>query len=220
MDSYAPVNARVVSVRRRFVKTLIELNNLNNVESLQQDLPARASTKDELRRSKPSRHDFLNMTRSPLIILLDNLRSGHNVGSIFRTADAIRAEKLILCGSTLTPPLNKITRASKGSEKWVPWEYASNSVDAVENLKSSGVMIISAELSETSLDYRSVLPVLPCCLVLGNERKGVSTEVLSRSDYIVHIPMLGMQNSINVSVVAGILSLHLQTQIVQNNISL
>ena len=151
---------------------------------------------------------------------MDNLRSGHNIGSLFRTADAIRAEKMFLCGSTLTPPNHKITRASKGSEKWVPWEYALNAVDSLEKLKRSGVVIVSAELSETSVDYRSVIPGFPCCLVLGNETKGVSTEVLSYSDYIVHIPMLGMQNSINVSVVAGILGLHFHAQHATKNLYL
>lgn len=162
-------------------------------------------SKKEIRATKTGREEFLSLPRNPIYIVLDSLKCAHNIGTILRLADAILAEKVYLCGQTIVPPNAKIRSASRGAEKWVPWEYRESAAGVVGALRSSGVSIVSLEVAGASVPYTDVSYRLPVCLVLGREYDGVSSEVLELSDYIVHLPMYGMSNSINVSTAASVL---------------
>lgn len=159
-----------------------------------------------LRSGKPSRDDYLRLPRTPVILILDNLKVAYNVGTILRLAEAVMAEKVYLCGSTIVPPNSKIKTASRGAERWVPWEYIPQTLDAVTHVKGQGYQIIAVEISETSKPYTELnFQNVPCAFVLGREYDGVSPNVLSASDEVVHLPMLGMANSINVACAAAVL---------------
>jgi len=139
---------------------------------------------------------------------LDSLKCAHNVGTILRLADALMIKKIFICGNTIIPPNKKIKTSSRGSEKWVPWEYRENIVDVISELKKEKVTIISAEIADNSIDYSKLKINFPLCLVFGREYDGVNPDVLEMSDYIVHLPIIGMTNSINVSTTASVLMYH------------
>ena len=160
--------------------------------------------KEELRNKKPSREEFNNIERSPIYLVLDSLKVAHNIGTILRLADALLIKKVYICGDTIVPPNYKIKRSSKGAERWVEWEYVKNSIDIIKKLKEQGVEITSVELANNSVNYTEYKPKKPVCLVLGREYDGVSKEVLEISDNIIHLPILGMCNSINVSNAASV----------------
>ncbi len=162
-------------------------------------------TKSELRAGKPSRKEFSFLPRNPIYIILDSLKSAHNIGTILRLSDAILVEKVYICGNTIIPPHRKIKASSRGAEKWVPWEYRENVVEVIKELKARDVFVVSMEISTSSVEYTDVQYVPPLCLVLGREYDGVNPEVLKLSDKIVHLPMYGMLNSINVSTAASVL---------------
>ncbi|MEI6208853.1 MAG: TrmH family RNA methyltransferase [Desulfuromonadales bacterium] len=174
------------------------------------------STKDELRRNKASREEFRNLPRNPVYLLLDSLKCSHNVGTIFRLADAVLAKKIYICGDSVKPSGIKVRKGSHGSERWVDWEKRDDAVSVINELKSSGISIVSAEITSGSVDYREVNMPLPVCIVLGREDCGVSTEVLSMSDSIVHLPIYGMANSLNVSTVAAVLIYEVMRQAGRN----
>lgn len=140
--------------------------------------------------------------------MLDSLKAAHNIGTILRTADAVLAAKVFICGDTIIPPNAKIRNGSIGAEKWVAWEYSADTASVLRRLKADGVYIVAAELSEGSVPYNSIAVDKPVCIVLGREYDGVSPAALSLCDSIVHIPMYGMSNSLNVSVAAGVLIYH------------
>lgn len=143
-----------------------------------------------------------------LHVVLEDIRSLHNVGSIFRTSDAFGFRNLHLCGITGTPDRKDVKKTSLSAEGQVDWKYYISGMHAVSELKEIGVKIISLERSESSLDISELTPDAlvhqPLCLVLGNEVSGVSEEILAASDMICHIPMRGMKESLNVSVAFGI----------------
>lgn len=169
----------------------------------------RPLTKPELRKGKMDREQYHTLPRLPLVLILDSLKSAHNVGTILRLAEAVRAEKVYICGNTLIPPNKKIKTSSKGAERWVPWEYLPTTLEAIEKVKISGFKVLSVELSETSKLYTEVdFSNYPQAYVLGREYDGVSPEVLNASDAIVHLPMYGMANSINVSCAAAAIVYH------------
>lgn len=161
--------------------------------------------KERLRSGKSDRKEFHLIPRNPIYIVLDSLKCAHNIGTIIRLADAILAEKVYICGNTIVPPNQKIKSASRGAEKWVPWEYKPNSIEVVSDLKKIGISIVSLEIANSSIAYTQATYQLPVCLVLGREYDGVSPEVLEMSDVIVHLPIYGMANSINVSTAASVL---------------
>jgi tRNA G18 (ribose-2'-O)-methylase SpoU len=146
-----------------------------------------------------SPEEFRKLPRQPITVVLDNLRSAFNVGSIFRTADSALCEKLLLCGITAHPPHLKLQRTAMGALDYVPWEYYKHTEDAVGSLKERGVSVVCLELTDVSSLYWEVKYPQPLCLVLGNEALGISRKVLERADYMVHIPMKGFKNSINVA---------------------
>ena len=149
--------------------------------------------------------------------MCDNIRSSENIGSIFRTSDAIAADKVFLCGISGTPaftagrpPSEKIAKTALGAEKNVPWEYYSQTWRLIEKLKKEGVFIVCLEQTGESLSYEKFSPRSPLALVLGNEVKGVSGSVLERADAVVHVPMYGQKESLNVAVAVGIALYHVR----------
>ncbi|MEI6288713.1 MAG: RNA methyltransferase [bacterium] len=142
--------------------------------------------------------------KSEVVVICDSLRSLYNVGSIFRTSDALGIKKIYLCGITGTPEQSGVLKVSLGAEKSVPWEHVQNAWRLVEKLKKQGMQIVSLELTKGSLDVSLFKPKLEMALIVGNEVTGVSESLLKRSNAIVHIPMKGIKESLNVSVAFGI----------------
>ena len=138
------------------------------------------------------------------VLILPNIRSGHNVGAIFRTADGAGADKLYLCGYTPRPPHTQVDKVSLGAEKWVPWEYHKQTTWLLEKLKEEGYNIVALEQTKDSSDIFEWKPKFPMALVLGNEKTGVPKTQLNLCDEAVAIPMRGKKGSLNVSVAAGI----------------
>lgn len=145
------------------------------------------------------------MKKFPVIGLLDNIRSAYNVGAMFRTADGAGIQKLYLTGITPHPPHAKIPKTSLGALDNVDWEYAENTLDIVKILKEQGMKIISIEKNSSSVDYKSFKFEPNSLLIFGNEIKGVSKEVLELSDAVVHLPMYGMKESLNVATTFGVI---------------
>ncbi|HDP74724.1 MAG TPA: TrmH family RNA methyltransferase [Bacteroidales bacterium] len=150
--------------------------------------------------------EFKTSEKLPVAIILDNVRSLNNVGSVFRTSDAFLVEKIFLCGITGTPPHPEIHRSALGAEKSVEWEYVESTIRAVEGLKQSGYLIISAEQVEQSVLLNQFYPEKgwKYALVFGNEVKGVGQDVVDISDVCIEIPQLGTKHSFNISVSVGI----------------
>jgi len=142
--------------------------------------------------------------RRPVRVLLDNIRSLYNVGSIFRTSDAAGVEKIYLCGITGQPPRAEIHKAALGAEDSVPWEYFEKPVQILERLKSEGFKIVALEHTDQRQQYHQVEFEFPLCLVIGHEITGVSDEVVQLADMAIEIPMFGVKQSLNVSVAYGI----------------
>ncbi|MCK0202862.1 RNA methyltransferase [Ornithobacterium rhinotracheale] len=159
---------------------------------------------DELNRL--SVEDFENAPKIPLVVVLDNIRSMHNVGAVFRTGDAFVIEKLVLCGITATPPNKEIRKTAIGATESVTWEYEKETIDAVQKLKDEGYKIVCVEQVESSTDFTDFVPEKgeKYALVLGNEVSGVQQSVVDLSDICLEIPQSGTKHSLNVSVCAGI----------------
>lgn len=150
--------------------------------------------------------EFKQATKIPVCILLDNLRSLHNVGSAFRTADAFRIEKIFLCGITGTPPHREIQKTALGATESVDWEYINNPLDAVAMLKQQGYAITVVEQTTKSIPLHTlkIEGSHKYCLVFGNEVNGVSDAVVNEADLALEIPQVGTKHSLNVSVCLGI----------------
>lgn len=162
----------------------------------------------ELRKTKPEEGQLKNIKRNPIYIVCDNVLDTYNVGSIFRLADAIAAEKVYLCGQTEYPPNSRIHKAAVGTEEWVAWEKSDSTVDTIKELKSKGIQIICVEQSENSTPYNllGVKTQFPCAIVVGHETNGVSKEALDLADVTVELPMFGINKSLNVWGAAAIVS--------------
>lgn len=150
--------------------------------------------------------EFKAAEKSSSVVVLDNVRSQHNVGSAFRTCDSFRIGKLYLCGICACPPTPEIHKSALGAEFSVDWEYCSNTPDLIRRLKEDGFTIVSVEQAKnsTSLDKFSPKKGEKYAYVFGNEVKGVSQEVVDSSDFCVEIPQFGTKHSLNVSVSIGI----------------
>ena len=159
---------------------------------------------DELNRLTPEA--YKETKKLPITIVLDNVRSLNNVGSIFRTADALLIEEIILTGITATPPHKEIHKTALGAEETVAWRYFENTLDAIEALKQQGYTICSLEQVTNSVSLVDFKPEnnAKYALVFGNEVKGVQQEVILKSDLCLEIPQFGTKHSFNVSVTAGI----------------
>lgn len=149
---------------------------------------------------------FKEAEKTPLIIILDNIRSLNNIGSVFRTSDAFLIEKIYLCGITAQPPHNDIRKTALGSTETVTWEYAENTLSVIKNLKDSGVNILSVEQAENAVMLNEFYPKKDTkyAIVFGNEVKGVQQYVVDQSDQVIEIPQFGTKHSLNISVSAGV----------------
>ncbi|MBI4096603.1 MAG: TrmH family RNA methyltransferase [Candidatus Levybacteria bacterium] len=153
----------------------------------------------ELRTAKVSDEQRKKIKKNPIYIVLDNVMDTYNIGSIFRLADAVAAEKVILCGQTETPPHTRIKKASINTTEWVEWEHFDTAKSAIKNLR-----VIAVEQDKRSIAYDQADYSFPIALVVGHETTGVSKEVLDLADQIVEIPMWGVNKSLNVMVSLGI----------------
>jgi len=149
---------------------------------------------------------FKKMTKTPLIIVLDNVRSLNNIGSVFRTADAFLIKKIILCGITAQPPHKDIHKTALGATESVDWEYFETTQQAVQQLKEQNVKIVSVEQVEGAVLLQDFKPEKrqEYALIFGNEVKGVQQQIVDVSDYCIEIPQYGTKHSFNISVSAGI----------------
>ena len=159
---------------------------------------------DELGRK--SLTEFKAAQKQPIVVILDNIRSMHNVGSVFRTADGFLLEGIVLCGFTPQPPHRDIQKTALGATESVDWWYVQNTLDAVIDLKSKGYKVYAVEQVQgsISLEKFSGMNNAPVALVFGNEVEGVATEVIAACDACIEIPQEGMKHSFNISVAAGI----------------
>lgn len=149
---------------------------------------------------------FKDVKKTPLIIILDNIRSLNNIGSVFRTSDAFLIEKIYLCGITATPPHKDIHKTALGSTDTVAWEYVESTIELVEKLKTKSIKVISIEQAENATMLNNFSPETNTkyALVFGNEVKGVSQPVVSASDMVIEIPQYGTKHSLNISVSCGV----------------
>lgn len=150
--------------------------------------------------------DFKNQEKLPLVVVLDNVRSGLNVGSIFRTADAFALEKVILCGITAQPPHREILKTALGSTDSVAWNYFEETADAILSLKTAGFMVLAVEQTSDKIWLQDFAPgaTAKYAFILGNEVDGVDSQVLALCDGVLEIPQFGTKHSLNVAVAAGI----------------
>ena len=157
----------------------------------------------QLRVSQPTEKDLKKIQRTPIYFVLDRIIDTYNIGSLFRLADAVAAEKMYLCGEMEYPPSIKIHRAAVGTEAWVPWEKCESTLKTVRKLKKQGVQIIAIEQDERAVSYKNLTPSadglkFPVAIVAGNETEGLPTSVLKEADIIVELPMFGINKSFNV----------------------
>jgi 23S rRNA (guanosine2251-2'-O)-methyltransferase len=159
---------------------------------------------DELNRLNVE--EFKAADKNPLVVILDNVRSSNNIGSIFRTSDAFLVEKICLCGICATPPDREIHKTALGAEESLNWEYYKETEEAVYKLKEGGYTIIAIEQAEGSISLEKYQPQggEKIALIFGNEVKGVQQEVIYLCDKIIEIPQLGTKHSFNIAVSAGI----------------
>lgn len=153
---------------------------------------------------RKSAEEFRAGEKFPITVVLDNVRSMHNVGSVFRTCDAFNIEKLWLCGITGKPPHREITKTAIGAERTVDWEYAASAVECVRILKERGYNILGVEQVEGAVQLGTHTFAERQALVFGNEIDGVSEEVLALCDHALEIPQWGSKHSLNISVAAGL----------------
>ncbi len=146
-----------------------------------------------------------------IIVVLPDIRSLHNVGSFFRTGDAVGVHKIILTGTTGTPDNPKLKKVSLGAELMVPWEYHAETLGALKQLQQEGFQLVVLEKTASSQHYQTVEYSGKVALVVGAEVSGVPEQILSLADLVVHLPMVGTKRSLNVSVAGGIMLYHLFT---------
>jgi 23S rRNA (guanosine2251-2'-O)-methyltransferase len=165
----------------------------------------RKLTSNELDRSSIS--EYKNIQRNNIIVVLDNIRSAQNVGSLFRTCDSFNVEKIFLCGITSIPPNKEILKTALGSTESVVWEYFENTLNCIKMLKEADCIINSVEQAQNSISLLNYKPdyLKKNVYIFGNEVEGVSQEVLDISNNCIEIPQFGTKHSLNVSVAAGII---------------
>ena len=159
---------------------------------------------DELKADRPTIGEVEFIPRFPISILVENVRSVHNVGSIFRSADGFGAEKIYLTGYTAHPPREDLHKTALGAEDVVPWEYYENPLDAAEVIKKQGIPLILIEQTKQSKSMYEIEWKFPLCFSVGNEVSGVSEELSNMANIHVELPMRGVKQSLNVSVAAGV----------------
>ncbi|MFP9112397.1 RNA methyltransferase [Flavobacterium sp. RHBU_3] len=150
--------------------------------------------------------EFKGADKTPVIIVLDDIRSLHNIGSVFRTADAFLLEKIYLCGITATPPNKEIHKTALGATDTVEWEYEKDVTAVITKLQQQGVKVFAAEQVENAIMLQDFNPLMgdKYALVFGNEVKGVSQDAINLCDGVIEIPQIGTKHSLNISVSAGV----------------
>ena len=150
--------------------------------------------------------EFKDAEKTPIIVVLDDIRSLHNIGSVFRTADAFLIEKIYLCGITAVPPNKEIHKTALGATETVTWEYVKDVIEVIQKLKEDNIKVFSVEQTEnaTMLNDFQVNTNEKYALIFGNEVKGVQQQAINSSDGVIEIPQLGSKHSLNISVSAGI----------------
>lgn len=172
------------------------MRNINHDHCVENDM-SKLST-EALREQKPSREEFIQRDKNKVVLVLDGIQSSHNIGAMVRLSDAFCLEKLVICGDLEINP-KKLRKTSIGTQKWVKIEEEKSSIDVITDLKAQGYQIAAIELCKDSVNYLEAEYQLPIAFVLGSEKKGVSDEVIALADLLIHIPMYGMGNSMNVS---------------------
>ena len=157
-----------------------------------------------------SADEYKELPDSGVVVVLDNIRSAHNVGSVFRTADSFKIDKVWLCGICAVPPSAEIHKSALGAEDSVAWEYVSDTMDAIRRLKEEGYVVVSAEQTVGSVMLDTFVPEKgkKYAVVFGNEVSGVRQDVVNASDFCLEIPQYGTKHSLNVSVSAGVILWH------------
>jgi len=160
---------------------------------------------------------FKDSEKNPIVVVLDNVRSMNNIGSVFRTCDAFRVEQLYLCGITATPPHREIHKTALGATDSVSWEYFEDTKKAVACLKEEGYFILAVEQTDKSVHLNDYVPdkTKKMALIFGNEINGIDDEVLALCDFCLEIPQFGTKHSINISVSAGIILWDIVTKMVK-----
>ncbi len=155
--------------------------------------------------NRMSAEHYPGSVKHPVVLMLHNIRSMWNVGSMFRTADAAGIEKIILSGYTATPPRKEIDKTALGAQNTVVWDYFADPLEALKSMKREGVRICGLEIAEGSRPYTTINPSdFPICLIVGNEVDGLEEELLELCDEVLEIPQYGTKHSLNVAVAAGI----------------
>ncbi|MBE6230937.1 MAG: RNA methyltransferase [Bacteroidales bacterium] len=160
-----------------------------------------------------SAEEYRRLPQSGIVLVLDNIRSAHNVGSAFRTADSFKADKVYLCGICAVPPSAEIHKSALGAEDSVPWEHYEDTLDVINALKGQGYIIASAEqtVGSVMLDTFIPDPEAKYAIVFGNEVSGVRQDVVDASDIALEIPQYGTKHSLNVSVSIGVILWHFRS---------
>ena len=161
-------------------------------------------TNDELKADRPTISELSIIPRLPISILVENVRSVHNVGSIFRSADGFGAEKIYLSGYTAYPPRKDLSKTALGSEDAVPWEYLEDPIKMAKQIKNKGIKLVLLEQTVSSNSIYDIRWEFPICFIIGNEVEGVSEELSKTADIHAEIPMRGIKQSLNVSVATGV----------------
>ncbi|KPK86988.1 hypothetical protein AMJ80_12795 [bacterium SM23_31] len=167
---------------------------------------------EELQQRSQTLESLNRLPRMPIYVILENIRSLFNVGSIFRTADGLRAARIILTGYTGRPPRKEIDKASLGAVEAVPWTSYDDTKNAVLELRNKGIYIIALEQTEDSVDFQKYRYRFPAAVILGNEYDGIKQDTLELCDACVTIPMLGIKQSLNVGTAFGIIGYEMYRQ--------
>ncbi len=165
----------------------------------------RKLTHQEIAEKRAKLEELQTRQRLPVVVVVDNVRSLYNVGSLFRTSDGVMLQKLILTGYTPRPPRKEIEKTALGATLSVPWEYTPSPLEAIAQFRQAGYTIACLELTDSSIPYSAVKTHhFPLCLVIGNEITGVNKEVVEKCDLALEIPQYGIKQSLNVAVAYGI----------------
>lgn len=167
---------------------------------------------DELKADRPTVNEIDFIDRAPLYIMLEDIRSVYNVGSIFRSADGFGVSKIYLTGYTACPPREDLTKTALGADKVVPWVHFENSIDAIEDIISQNITPVILEQTVHSVSIYDFKFKFPLCLILGNEVDGISEKLVEKVKLHTEIPMKGIKQSLNVSVAAGIAGFEITRQ--------
>lgn len=167
---------------------------------------------DELKADRPTANELEFIQKAPIYFMLEDIRSVHNVGSIFRTADGFGASKIYLTGYTACPPREDLTKTALGSDKVVPWAHFEDSLKAIDHIIEMGITPIVIEQTIKSESIYRLNFEFPICIILGNEVEGVSEEIVEKVNLHAEIPMKGIKQSLNVSVAAGVVGFELLRQ--------